>query len=47
MRESADVFHIRFRIPEDGSEHGSSGTLEVFDELRRLVMSWRGTERRV
>ena len=33
-------FHIRFRLAEDGSEHGSSGTLEVFDPPRRLVMSW-------
>jgi uncharacterized protein YndB with AHSA1/START domain len=33
-------FHIRFRLAEDGSEHGSSGTFEVFDPPRRLVMSW-------
>lgn len=33
-------FHVRFRLSEDGSEHGSSGTFQVFDAPRRLVMSW-------
>ena len=32
--------HIRFRLSEDGSEHGSSGVFEVFDPPRRLSMSW-------
>ncbi len=33
-------FHIRFRLAEDGTEHGSSGTFEVFDPPHRLAMSW-------
>jgi uncharacterized protein YndB with AHSA1/START domain len=33
-------FHIRFRLAQDGSEHGSSGVFEVFDPPKRLVMSW-------
>jgi uncharacterized protein YndB with AHSA1/START domain len=33
-------FHIRFRLAEDGTEHGSSGVFEVFDRPRRLAMSW-------
>lgn len=33
-------FHVRFRLAEDGSEHGSGGTFEVFDPPRRLAMSW-------
>lgn len=33
-------FHIRFRLAEDGSEHGSSGIFEVFDRPHRLAMSW-------
>lgn len=33
-------FHIRFRLAEDGTEHGSSGTFEVFDPPNRLAMSW-------
>ena len=44
---SADVdprvggrFHIRFRLAVDGTEHGSSGTFEVFDPPHRLAMSW-------
>lgn len=44
---SADVdaraggrFHIRFRVAEDGSEHGSRGVFEVFEPPTRLVMSW-------
>ena len=34
-------FHVRFRLAEDGSEHGSSGVFDVFDPPRRLSMSWR------
>ena len=37
-------FHIRFRVAEDGSEHGSSGIFEVFEPPRRLVMSWAWDE---
>jgi uncharacterized protein YndB with AHSA1/START domain len=33
-------FHIRFRLAEDGTEHGSSGTFEVFDPPHHLAMSW-------
>lgn len=33
-------FHIRFRLAEDGSEHGSSGTFEAFEPPHRLAMSW-------
>lgn len=33
-------FHIRFRLAEDGTEHGSSGIFEVFDPPHRLAMSW-------
>lgn len=33
-------FLVRFRLAEDGSEHGCGGTFEVFDRPRRLAMSW-------
>ncbi len=33
-------FHIRFRLAEDGTEHGSAGAFEVFDPPNRLAMSW-------
>ncbi len=33
-------FHIRFRLAEDSTEHGSAGTFEVFDPPNRLAMSW-------
>ena len=33
-------FNIRFRLAEDGTEHGTSGTFEVFDPPHRLAMSW-------
>lgn len=36
-------FHVRFRV-EDGSEHGSAGTFEVFEPPRRLVMTWAWEE---
>ncbi|KQP15175.1 SRPBCC domain-containing protein [Pseudorhodoferax sp. Leaf267] len=32
-------FHVRFRML-DGTEHGCSGTFEVFDPPHRLAMSW-------
>ncbi len=32
-------FHIRFRMSDD-TEHGSSGTFEVFEPPRRLAMAW-------
>ena len=32
-------FHVRFRML-DGTEHGSSGTFEVFDPPHRLAMTW-------
>ena len=32
-------FHVRFRML-DGTEHGSSGTFEVFEPPHRLAMSW-------
>ncbi len=33
-------FHIRFRLAEDGTAHGSTGAFEVFDPPNRLAMSW-------
>lgn len=33
-------FHVRFRM-EDGSEHASRGTFEVYDPPGRLAMSWQ------
>lgn len=33
-------YHVRFRM-EDGSEHGSAGTFEIFDPPHRLAMSWK------
>ena len=33
-------FRIRFRLAGDGTEHGSSGTFDVFDPPHRLAMSW-------
>lgn len=33
-------YHVRFRM-EDGSEHGASGTFEIFDPPHRLAMTWQ------
>jgi uncharacterized protein YndB with AHSA1/START domain len=33
-------YHVRFRM-EDGSEHGASGTFEIFDPPHKLAMTWK------
>lgn len=33
-------FRVRFKM-EDGSEHGASGTFEIFDPPHSLAMSWK------